>query len=46
MYKLIALDMDGTLLNDEKKITENTKKAIEQARSSGKYVVLCSGRNR
>lgn len=44
MYKLIALDMDGTLLNDEKKITADTKKAIEEARKSGKYVVLCSGR--
>ena len=44
MYKLIALDMDGTLLNDEKKISENTKKAISDARNNGKYVVLCSGR--
>ena len=44
MYKLIALDMDGTLLNDEKKITEKTKKAISEARNNGKYVVLCSGR--
>lgn len=44
MYKLIALDMDGTLLNDEKKITEKTKKTISEARKNGKYVVLCSGR--
>ena len=28
MYKLIAIDLDGTLLNSEKKITEENKKAI------------------
>ncbi|MGL4655948.1 MAG: HAD hydrolase family protein, partial [Sarcina sp.] len=44
MYKLIALDMDGTLLNSEKKITERTKEAIRKAREKGVYVVLASGR--
>ena len=29
MYKIIALDMDGTLLNDDKIITEVTKKALQ-----------------
>ncbi|WP_297633389.1 sugar-phosphatase [uncultured Clostridium sp.] len=44
MYKLIALDMDGTLLNSEKKISERTKEAIKKAREKGVYVVLASGR--
>lgn len=44
MYKLIALDMDGTLLREDKTISERTKKAIAKARENGKYVVLCSGR--
>lgn len=44
MYKLIALDMDGTLLNTEKKITENTKKALKKAEEKGVKVVLASGR--
>lgn len=44
MYKLIALDMDGTLLTEDKIVSERTKKAIENARNQGKYVVLCSGR--
>ena len=44
MYKLIALDMDGTLLNEEKKITERTKKAIQAARDKGVTVVIATGR--
>lgn len=44
MYKLIALDMDGTLLTTEKKISENTKKALKEAEAKGVKVVLASGR--
>ena len=44
MYKLIALDMDGTLLNEEKKVTERTHKAIKEAREKGVTVVLATGR--
>ena len=32
MIKLIALDLDGTLLTGEKKITEENKKAIKLAK--------------
>ncbi|MGN0144442.1 MAG: sugar-phosphatase [Clostridium sp.] len=44
MYKLIALDMDGTLLTSEKKISENTKNALKAAEAKGVKVVLASGR--
>lgn len=44
MYKLIALDMDGTLLTSEKKISDNTKKALKAAEAKGVKVVLASGR--
>ena len=44
MYKLIALDMDGTLYNSEGKITPRTKQAIEAARRKGVKIVLASGR--
>ena len=30
MYKLIAMDFDGTLLTTDKKITEKTKNTIMQ----------------
>ncbi|MCW6074436.1 Cof-type HAD-IIB family hydrolase [Clostridium sporogenes] len=43
-YQLIALDMDGTLLNDEKKITEKTLSYIKRAKEKGVKVVISSGR--
>lgn len=44
MYKLIAVDMDGTLLKEDKTISEATVKAINKARAKGVRVVLASGR--
>ncbi|MFA5577101.1 MAG: Cof-type HAD-IIB family hydrolase [Tissierellaceae bacterium] len=43
-YKIIAIDMDGTLLNSVNMVTERTKEAIERARSLGVHVVLSTGR--
>ena len=42
--KLIALDLDDTLLNDERKITDGTVAALQECAERGIYVVLCSGR--
>ena len=44
MYKILALDMDGTLLNGKKEVTEKTKEALRAARERGVKVVLSSGR--
>lgn len=44
MYKLIALDMDGTLLNSEGAISPRNKQAILAAIAQGTRVVLASGR--
>lgn len=44
MYKLIALDMDGTLLTPEGQISPRTHAAIAAARARGVTVVLTSGR--
>ena len=44
MYKIIALDMDGTLLNKDKIVTDKTKEALSLARAKGVKVVLASGR--
>lgn len=44
MYKLIAIDIDGTLLNLYGDITQENKEAIKNAISQGVLVVLCSGR--
>ena len=44
MYKLIALDIDGTLLNSEKKVTQEVFDAIQNAKEKGVKVVLSTGR--
>lgn len=45
-YKVIAMDLDGTLLNDRKEISPPTAQAIMGARAAGKKIVLISGRHR
>ncbi|MFR5024627.1 MAG: HAD-IIB family hydrolase, partial [Limosilactobacillus fermentum] len=42
--KLIAIDIDGTLINDQLEITEKTKLALQKATAQGIKVVLCTGR--
>lgn len=42
--KLIALDLDDTLLTKELKITPITVKALRDAAAKGIYIVPCSGR--
>lgn len=44
MYKLLAVDMDGTLLLDNKTISSNNLKAISAAKDRGVKIVLSSGR--
>uniref|UniRef100_UPI0034E9838C HAD hydrolase family protein n=1 Tax=Enterococcus faecium TaxID=1352 RepID=UPI0034E9838C len=42
--KLIALDLDGTLLNGKKEISASNKKALQEARQQGVKVVITTGR--
>lgn len=41
---LIALDLDDTLLNDNRQIDEETVLALRECANRGIYIVLCSGR--
>ncbi|WP_321479927.1 Cof-type HAD-IIB family hydrolase [uncultured Bacteroides sp.] len=43
-YKLLVLDVDGTLLNDENKITNRTTAALLKVQQMGIHIVLASGR--
>ena len=43
-YKMIVLDLDGTLTNNKKEITPRTKQTLMQAQAAGVHVVLASGR--
>ena len=44
MYKLAAIDLDGTMLNQYGVVTQETKKAIQKAQENGIEVVIASGR--
>lgn len=46
MYKLIAIDLDGTLLNSKGLISEENKNAIKKAQEQGIEVILASGRSK
>ena len=43
--KAIFLDIDGTILPSNQILSPKVKYAIEQARTNGHYVFLCTGRN-
>lgn len=43
-YKAIALDLDGTLTNKEKKVSQENKDAVSKAIDKGVKVILASGR--
>lgn len=43
-FKLLALDLDGTLLTENNQITEATKKSIQEAVEKGIYVLFATGR--
>lgn len=44
MYKLMAIDLDGTLLNSKGEVSEATKNALNKAMNNGIEIVLASGR--
>lgn len=45
MYKLVAVDLDGTMLNSFGDITENTKQVIKEKIKDGKEIIIASGRS-
>ena len=44
MYKLIAIDLDGTMLNSYGIVTQNTKEVIKKVQEKGIEVIIASGR--
>ncbi|MBM7711879.1 Cof-type HAD-IIB family hydrolase [Enterococcus xiangfangensis] len=44
MIKLIAIDLDGTLLTDAKTISDTNKKILAEAKARGVKIVICTGR--
>ncbi len=44
-YDVLVLDIDGTLLNSQREISESTKNAIVEAQRRGKTIAVASGRS-
>ncbi|WP_086315151.1 HAD superfamily hydrolase [Enterococcus sp. 7F3_DIV0205] len=44
MIKLVAIDLDGTLLDSKKEISSRNKEALTQAKAAGVKIVICTGR--
>lgn len=44
MYKLVAIDLDGTLLNSYGAISQKNKDTIKKAKEKGAEIVIASGR--
>ena len=44
MYQLVAIDLDGTMLNSYGIVTENTKNTIKKVIENGTEVIIASGR--
>ena len=42
MYKMVAIDLDGTLLNSYGIVTENTKKVLKKIIENGVEIILAS----
>ena len=42
--KMIGLDLDGTLLNSKKEVTDHTKSVLEEAIAQGIIVLVATGR--
>ena len=46
MYMAVFLDLVGSLLTDDKKVSEENKKAIKYVQSKGGIACICSGRQK
>lgn len=44
-YKMICIDMDGTLLNSKKVISEKNRECLKKAYDMGVHIIICTGRN-
>lgn len=43
-YDILAVDLDGTLLGPDGRVSEENRRAVNEAREAGLEVVICTGR--
>ena len=44
-HKILCVDLDGTLLCDDKSITQKNREAIHRMLEAGHYIALATGRS-
>ena len=44
MYKLIAIDLDGTMLDTYGEVSQNTKRILTKSMQKGTKIIIASGR--
>ena len=44
MIQLIAIDLDGTLLHEDKSLSNSNIEALHRAHEAGYDIVICTGR--
>ena len=44
MIQLIAIDLDGTLLHEDKSLSKGNIEALHKAHEAGYDIVICTGR--
>ena len=44
-YKMVVLDLDGTLLNDDKLISDKNANILNELHNRGIHIVIATGRN-
>ncbi len=44
-YELLAVDLDGTLLDQASRLPDRNRKALHRAHAAGQRIVLCTGRS-
>src|ERR1700690_3843592 len=44
-YRLVAMDLDGTLLDEHKQISPRTRLALERAYAAGANIAVATGRS-
>lgn len=46
MYKAVFVDVDGTLVDSQKNVSNETMEAIKNAQEKGTQIIICTGRQR
>ena len=44
MYKMIVIDLDGTILNEQRRVSKSTKEYLKMLKNNGYIITIATGR--